>query len=101
MIIICTDISNKPNDVRDSNWLKLGEQYTVVKLLKSVITGEQFYELAEVKPDSPYGGYKVTRFAIPESEILKFCAMFNVDIPTDDDLLELLKEKQVLEEEFI
>ena len=101
MKVICINNKYRANEIKESNWLKLGEEYTVVKLLKSVITGEQFYELEEVKPDSPYGGYKVTRFAIPESEILKFCAMFNVDIPTDDDLLELLKEKQVLEEEFI
>jgi hypothetical protein len=101
MKIICINNKHRPNEIRDINWLHLGDEYTVVKLLKSVITGEQFYELAEVKPDSPYGGYKITRFAIPESEILKFCDMFNVDIPTDDDLLELLKEKQVLEEDFI
>ena len=101
MIVVCVNDKHRPNEIKDSNWIKQGKVYNVAKLKRSVITGEKFYELVELKPDAPYGGYKIQRFAIPLMEIDKFCKMFNVDIDTDEELLELLTEKGVLEEEYI
>lgn len=101
MKVVCVNDKHRPNEIKDSNWIKVGKIYNVAKLKKSLITGEQFYELEEVKPDAPYGGYKINRFAIPDIEIEKFCKLFNVDVQTEQELLELLKEKEVLQEELI
>lgn len=83
MNVICIDNSGKPNEVRTSNWINLKQEYTVVKLKRNSLTNEQFFELEEVKPDSPYGGYKITRFSFDVLE-----------------LNELLKSKEIPEETF-
>jgi len=60
----CLNDTAKPNDIKSCNWVKKGQEYTVVKIVKSIITGEQFFVLEEIQPDAPYGGYKVNRFGI-------------------------------------
>lgn len=80
MIVVCVNDSAKPNDIKQCNWVKKDQEYTVVKLLKSVITGEQFFVLEEIQPDSPYGGYKINRFGL------------DVDIDT------LIEENELIEE---
>lgn len=101
MKVICIDDSGRPNEIRTSNWLVRGNEYTVKKLLKSLITNQQYYSLEEVTPDPPYGGYRIERFAIPEDEIEKFFAMFEIPQTTQEELLELLTEKGILEEELV
>lgn len=101
MKVICIDNSNKPNEIQTKNWLVKGKEYTVKKLLKSLITNEQYYSLEEVTPDPPFGGYKVQRFAIPSDEIEKFFKMFKISPETQEELLELLTEKGILEEELV
>lgn len=71
------NVNNKPNEVQQKNWLIKNEFYTPVKLLKSKITGQQFFVLEEVAPDPPYGGYSIERFAIP-SGVLK--DLFGVEV---------------------
>lgn len=105
MKVLCINAKNKPNDIQNKNWVVEGEEYTVLKLLKNTFTKEQYYSLAEVKPDAPYGGYKVNRFAIPENELEKYCIMFNLDYKfikkNIDLLLETLVEESELEIEKI
>ena len=81
--VVCINNSNRPNEIRLCNWPRLDTEYTVVKMKRSIITSEKFFELEEIKPDSPYGGYKVERFGVDISDILK------------------LIEEKVLEEELI
>jgi hypothetical protein len=101
MKVVCIDDTHKPEEVRSTNWIKKGVEYTVAKLMKNKLTGVQYYQLEEVKPDAPYGGYRVNRFAIPVEEIEKFFEMFEVGEKSQEELLELLKEKGILEEELV
>jgi hypothetical protein len=105
MNVTCVDNKNKPNEIPNSNWLIEKQKYTVVKLLRNKLTKEYYYKLEEVSPPSPYGGYKITRFAIPIEELEKFCKMFNLDIEKikedNEELFEILKKERILEEELI
>jgi len=83
MKVLCIDNSNKPNEIRTSNWIKLKQEYNVVKIKRNRLTNEEFFELEEIKPDAPYGGYKVTRFSFDLTE-----------------LLDLVKSKEIPEEVF-
>jgi hypothetical protein len=83
MKVICIDNSNKPNEIPISQWLVLKQEYTVIGLKRSIITGEQFFVLSEITPPAPYGGYKISRFG--------------VDITKLNELI----ENKVLEEELI
>ena len=80
--IICIDDSNKPNDITNKNWVVKNNKYTVVKMCNSKLTGDKYFVLEEIQPESPYGGYNINRFG--------------VDI---NDLEELVKEKELELEE--
>lgn len=78
MIVKVKDASCKPNDIKQSSWIIKDQEYTVARLLRSKITGEQFFDLNEVKPDFPYGGYLCKRFCFKEEDLLKFINEKNV-----------------------
>ena len=104
MKIIALNTENRPNEISSKNWIVKNKEYTVIALLKSVITGEQFYKLKEVQPDSPYGGYKVNRFAIPIEELSRLCELYNIniaDVPRIEEFIKKLVEVKELEEELI
>lgn len=101
MKVLCINASNKPNDILNKNWIVEGEEYTVLKLLKNTFTKEQYYSLAEIKPDAPYGGYKINRFAIHKDSVNEFLDMFKIPVETQEEILEAMLEKGVLEEENI
>lgn len=62
--VIAKDITNKPNDISTKHWLIQDKIYTVVKLKRNPLNGDQFFVLDEVQPDNPlYGGYNVKRFS--------------------------------------
>ncbi len=71
MKVICIDDSNRPNEVKLTNWVKKDKDYTVVKLLYNPIQNKRFFVLEEVQPDPPYGGYAIERFGIPVPEELE------------------------------
>jgi len=85
---ICINSKGKPNDIKSENWLIEKKEYTVLKLRRNVITGEQFLELLEVQPDPPYGGYKATRFAF---DIDSFEQLFGVEIIPNEISTEINK----------
>ena len=62
--VVAEDISNKPNEIPQSQWLVKGRGYTAVALCKSMITGDMYFKLEEVQPPPPYMGYKIERFEI-------------------------------------
>ena len=70
--VIAKKVDCKPNEVSQANWIIKDQEYTVSKLRRSVITGEQFFELYEVQPDSPYLGYLCKRFCYSEEDLLAF-----------------------------
>lgn len=63
MEITCVDASGKPNEVQQKNWIVEGQKYTAVRLYRNPLSGDQYFALEEVQPDSPYAGYKVQRFS--------------------------------------
>jgi hypothetical protein len=67
--VICRDDSMKPNDISNKNWVKKNEKYTVVKMCISKLTGDKYFVLNEIQPESPYGGYNIKRFSIPSEDI--------------------------------
>ncbi len=68
--LTCIDDSFKPEEVKSSNWIKKGNNYTLVKILRNPIHNQRFVVLEEVQPDKPYGGYKIERFAISEETLM-------------------------------
>jgi hypothetical protein len=66
--VICIDDSNRPPDVPTSCWIKEGEEYTVLKVGKHKLNGEEYFILLEVQPTLPYGGYRTDRFALPHPD---------------------------------
>jgi hypothetical protein len=63
MKVTCIDANGKPEGVKNSNWLKQNEEYTVVAHHNSAIDGD-YYVLEEIQPDKPYSGYKASRFSV-------------------------------------
>jgi hypothetical protein len=67
--VICIDDTAKPNDISNKNWVKKNEKYTVVKMCISKLTGDKYFVLNEIQPESPYGGYNIKRFGIAPEDI--------------------------------
>lgn len=65
MKALCVNDSNRPNEVPKSNWVKLGQEYTVTRVMKLNIQNTYGVELAEIdlKPFSPYEYFSADRFA--------------------------------------
>lgn len=71
MKVICIDDSHKPNDVKSTDWVVKGKEYTVLNEITSKLTGDKYYVLEEISISNPlYGGYNVKRFGIDISYIL-------------------------------
>lgn len=62
MRVVCINDSGKPDEIRQSNWVVKGNEYTVVLSAVDML-GESYYKLLEIKPDLPYSGYASYRFA--------------------------------------
>lgn len=71
MKVICIDDSAKPNEVSSRNWIKKGTEYNATWLYRNALSGEQHFELQEVKPDAPYAGYKITRFSFNHDDMIE------------------------------
>ena len=76
MLVECVDISNRPEDIPNSMWLKK-KVYTAVSRTFHPIHNYYSLQLEEVQPPSPYIGYKESRFRPIE----------------DVDITELIEEK--------
>lgn len=67
--VTCINDAERPNEVRITNWIKKGNDYTPIKIVKSKLSGDRFFVLEEVQPDAPYGGYNINRFALSQDTI--------------------------------
>lgn len=67
--LTCIDDSNRPNEIKTSNWIKKQEDYTLVKIKFNPIQNKRFVVLEEVQPDPPYGGYSIDRFGISQETL--------------------------------
>lgn len=61
MLVECIDISNKPEDIPQSQWVKK-KVYTMVGRKYHPIQKCWSLQLEEVQPPPPYIGYKESRF---------------------------------------
>jgi hypothetical protein len=74
--ILCINDKNRPNEIPLSKWIKKGEFYTPIKLLKCNVQGGILgFILAEIDLDAscePYKCFDVKRFAVPvEDKVLE------------------------------
>lgn len=64
---LCINDTDRPSDVPTSKWIKKGQLYTVIKVVRMLIQGGKLgFYLDEVNLDgcAPYSTYAATRFAI-------------------------------------
>lgn len=68
MQVICIDDSNKPKRISPSEWIREGQLYTVVEVVKMSLQNNKFgYRLKEVQLSEqsfPYEFYSAERFGI-------------------------------------
>jgi hypothetical protein len=74
MKVICIDDSHRPAEVPVNQWIKKGEEYTVIKVVNCLGQGIKGYELAEVKINAAlYKYFAASRFRLvefkPEEEL--------------------------------
>ena len=69
--VICIDDKHRPPEVPITNWIKQGEEYTVVRVGKNKLTQEEYFVLQEIHPTPPYGGYRVERFQLPHEDAIE------------------------------
>jgi hypothetical protein len=68
---LCVDDKNKPNEVKSSEWVKKGQEYTIIATARNKITNELMFQLAEISISNPeFWGYKATRFAIAKDDLV-------------------------------
>jgi hypothetical protein len=67
--VICIDDTMKPNDISIKNWVIKGNTYTVIKMCVSKLTGDKYFVLNEIQPESPYGGYNIKRFGVDINDL--------------------------------
>ncbi|RTK92547.1 MAG: hypothetical protein EKK61_03875 [Rickettsiales bacterium] len=73
--VMCIDDSNKPKEVPDKDWIKKGDKYTVIKLVrilnKRQLNGNGVKLLEKVIDTPNYKFYKLERFKLlDEDELL-------------------------------
>jgi hypothetical protein len=66
--VICINAKDRPPDLPTSHWIKEGQEYTVIKVCMNKLSKELYFVLEEIQPTSPYGGYRIDRFAIPHPD---------------------------------
>lgn len=87
----CIDDSNKPNEIKQINWVKRKNIYHVISVAKVLITGELAFELAEISTECPeYPRYKARRFRWRAEDTHK---LFKVQ--EEVDLTEIFQEEYI------
>ena len=72
MSTVCINDSNKPNEIKLSNWVIKDRDYTIIATAKIFSTNELAFKLAEVDTQCPeYPYYKASRFAIAQEDLVK------------------------------
>lgn len=100
---ICINDKNQPLEVHPDEWIKKGEQYTIVHVYFHPNQSVQGVELKEVKltkRSRPYETFNLKRFAIPLSELDSFSELlYNCTELNDVDLDELLEGIDIIKED--
>lgn len=99
---LCIDDKNRPQEILPQNWIQEGIQYNITHIYKQMNPtqkGIQGVELLEVKTKSVvYNCFKLSRFAIFESDLDKFFQMMKDCTELNDiDISELISECELIE----
>jgi hypothetical protein len=54
----CIDASHKPEAIKTINWVKKGQEYTIIATARMIITNELGFKLAEIDTECPEYPYK-------------------------------------------
>jgi hypothetical protein len=69
--VVCINDKHRPPEVPTSNWIKEGQEYTVVRVGMNKLTRDEYFILKEVQPTPPYGGYHINRFRLPHPDAIE------------------------------
>jgi hypothetical protein len=90
---VCIDDSARPNEIKQINWIKKEQEYTVIATAKNPITNDLMFQLAEVSTEcQEYWGYKSTRFAFRQEDLDRlFVVEEEPDLKELEEILEIVK----------
>jgi hypothetical protein len=66
MKVICIEDRNRPNEIPTSKWVKKGNEYTIIDLIKCNVQGGLICAVLEeidMTGCEPYEGFNIERFA--------------------------------------
>lgn len=82
MKCIAIDVNNRPNEVPVSRWIKQGQEYTIVKVMKMMNQGIYGVKLEELNNDDlfPWSYFGLYRFGILVPEIEELIATGELEL---------------------
>ena len=98
---ICINDNDKPKEIPQEKWIKKGNNYHIIWILKMVNQNNiQGVQLAEISLDNylPYEAFKMSRFAINSKDLEKLiklmqdCTDFNKEL-----IIDLVKNIELIE----
>jgi len=96
----CIDDSGKPENFRQSKWLKKGQEYEIIYTCLCLPQREIGCHLAELElgeQELPYTYFLLKRFAFTKENLLKLLELIKNCTETDFSLSELLEQTQLQE----
>ncbi len=98
--VICIDDKNKPQEIKQSLWIKKDNEYTITHIYYHPQQKLQGCELAEVELTDdcfPYVSFSLARFAIPQDQLELFIALLKDCTDLNDIEIGHLIEESCLE----
>lgn len=98
---ICINDINRPSQIPLEKWVEKGKEYTIIYIYWHPNQGVQGVLLSEVELDescAPFESYKIERFALPKSEIIKFIDLCKMCTQMNSVDIEEVIEQLTLEE---
>lgn len=98
---LCVDDSNKPSEIPQSNWIKKGEEYTVLfarYLLPQKLLGLQLSEVMLDESCHPYEYFIASRFAFRKEDLQELIEFIQHCNDTSITLKELMEQTELVEQ---
>ena len=96
----CINDSNRPKEIKQSKWLKKGEEYEIIYTCLCLPQRQIGCHLAEIElgeQELPYTYFLLSRFSFTEENLLKLLELIKNCTDTDFSLSELLEQTQTVE----
>lgn len=97
---ICIDDKNKPKEIPQNKWVKLGEEYHVIYTVTVLPQRQLAFHLSEIELDetcAPYEYFLSNRFAFTGEDLDKLLKLIEDCCETDFSIDELLKQTKTIE----